>query len=448
MENSNLIKQKNIFKWLFIISLLLLIIASSVLTYFLISKNKQKNDYASALQNSYSRNFNELSSNINEIDVNLSKLLGSSTNKSRQKILLTIWRDCFTAQTNLSNLPIEHQSVEDCLSFVNKLGEYCYFLSNKLVNGQNLTTNDLLVLEELSNYSNSLNHDISLLALNVSNGNFNVLNLGAEGMGENFLSFLDDLKQLTVETPTMIYDGPYSESADEKEILGLSDQVCTVEEASSYLAEVFGVDQNKITFISETNSKFETYNFIVDSNIFAQVTKKGKFLLGFNRETENKEIILDKEEAISKAQEFLSRLGFENMQANWVNVNDGQFMINFAPVMEDVLVYSDLVKVKLSGDGAVCGFEAVSYAYNHTQRTIPDNLISQEEAFEVVDSRLDVKNVRLCIIPKEYENETVAYEFYCSYNDSTYYVYINATNGNEEEIFKVVHDENEGELVI
>lgn len=448
MENSKIIKEKNIFKWLFIVSLVLLTALSGILTYFLVTKNSQKNDYASALRNSYSRNFNELSSNLNEIDVNLSKLVGSSTNTARQKILLTIWRDCFASQTNLSNLPIEHESVEDTMGFVNRLGEYCYFLSTKLINGQMLSVSDLNKIEELSKYSNALSHDISLLALNVSNGNFDVLKISGSGLGDDFLAFLDDLKESAVDTPSMIYDGPYSESADEQEILGLADFTCTQEEAAQYLAEVFQTDIGNVSFISQTSANFETYNFMVNGEIFAQVTQKGKFLLAFNRETSEGSMEIDKEQAISKASQFLTYLGFENMEANWVNAVGGQFMINFAPVENGVLIYSDLIKIKLSGTGQVCGFEAISYAYNHTQRSIPENLISTFEANEVVDSRLNIKNIRLCIIPKQFAPEVLAYEFYCEYNDSTYYVYINATNGREEEIFKVVHDENEGELVI
>lgn len=448
MEKTDLIKRKNLFKWLFIGSLLLLVASSSILTYFLVAGSRENKSYANALQNTYSRNFNELSSNLNEIDVNLSKLVGTSTNLSRQKTLLTIWRDCFACQSNLSNLPIEHESVENTMSFVNKLGEYCYFLSNKLLNGENFTLNDLDSIQQLSDYSNSLNHDISLLALNVSNGNFDVLSIKGTSLGEEFLAFLDDLQKSTVETPSMIYDGPYSESSDEKEILGLENFECTMEEARSYLAEVFKVDESSVNFVSETSSKFVTYNFLISNKTYAQVTKIGKFLLQFNQETNAQEISLDRDQAIERGQEFLKSIGIEGMEANWVNVNNNQFMINYAYVQNGIVCYSDLIKIKLSGNGEVCGYEATSYAYNHTQRVIPEVLISSGEALEIVDSRLDVQNIRLCIIPKEFADEVLAYEVFCTYEGSTYYVYINATNGKEEEIFKVVHDENEGELVI
>ena len=125
MGKVSLEKKKNIFKWLFISSLIVLFVASAILSYFLIKKNEENKSHVGALQNSYSRNFNELSSNLNEIDVNISKLLGESTSKARQKTLITIWRDCFACQTNISNLPIEHESVEATMSFINKLGEYC-----------------------------------------------------------------------------------------------------------------------------------------------------------------------------------------------------------------------------------------------------------------------------------------------------------------------------------
>lgn len=448
MEKTNIEKRKNIYKWLFISFLLLLIAVSGILTYFLIRKNNKSESYVGALQNTYSRNFNELSSNLNEIDVNISKLLGQSTSKARQKTLLTIWRDCFACQTNLASLPIEHESIEGTMSYINKLGEYCYFLSSKLLNGQNLSTSDLETIEKLSVYSNNLNHDISLLALNVSNGNFDVLNVKGNFVSDDFLAFLDDLQTSSVEVPSMIYDGPYSDGADEREIKGLAETECTQDEAQAYLAEIFKVDKNEVVFVSQTTAKFETYNFVVSNSAFAQVTKRGKFLLQFNKETADEEVSIDKDEAVQKAKDFLNYLGFNSVEENWINLNDKIYMINFATTDDGVTCYSDLIKIKLSGGGDVCGFEATNYAYNHTERTAPENLISKSEAMEVVDSRLDILNVRLCIIPKEFAEEVYAYEFYCYYGDSIYYVYINATTGEEEEIFKVVHDENEGELVI
>lgn len=445
-------KAKNAFKILFIVTLALLLVACGVMGYFLTRKSKENNTYATSLQNGYTRNFAELSSTMNEIDVNISKLIASSGLKARQKILLTIWRDCSCAQANLSNLPLEHESISNCLSFVNKLGEYCYFLNNKLITENKFESEVFITLNQLSEFSNSLSHDISLLSMNVSNGNFNILSDFNQPNMADFANFLDSIKTSTVETPSMIYDGPYSDAIDSKEIKGLENFETNVSDAQNYVAEIFKVNANDIKYLGETNSKFSTFNFefmLNGKTAVAQITKQGKFLLQYNSEVTAGQQTVTKEEAIEIGKAFFDNLGIKNMQENWINVGDDEILINFAPVINDVVIYSDLIKIKVcKHTGMLSGFEAASYAYNHTERNLNSAQVSISEARGLVSDKLTINNERLCIIPKEFSDEVLAYEFACTYNDNTYYVYINAETGEEEEIFRVVNDENEGQLVL
>ncbi len=442
-----------VYKTLFIVAVSLLVVTTGLFVGLYIGSQNKSKTYANQLNNSYERNFFELASGLNEIEINLSKLTASTSSVSNQKLLLTVWRDASTAQENISNLPVSHETLKDTLSFVNRLGEYCYALSTKLASGNALSSDDIITIGELQSLCEQLNYDVSLLALNIANRSYNILEnstLGDDGSND-FSSSLEDLTDATVETPTMIYDGPYSESTSNREVKGLSDTECTAGEANEYLKSIF-TEATDITYQGETKGDFETFNFNLtmkdNSSVYAQVTKKGKFLLTFTRSAEYGQSSITKQKCIEIASDFALSLGLENMQGIFVSMGENVGYVNVAPVINDVVIYSDIIKVKINlKNGDILGFEATSYAYNHVSRSNFTPSIAPSEAREKVNSKLTIETTRLAIIPKDYGDEVLAYEFECSLNGYIYYVYINAETGVEEDIFRVVSG-TEGELVM
>ena len=58
-----------------------------------------------------------------------------------------------------------------------------------------------------------------------------------------------------------------------------------------------------------------------------------------------------------------------------------------------------------------------------------------------------VEEVRLALIPKGNDKEVLTHEISGENQDGLYFVYINATTGQEEQIFKVI-DTEQGQLLI
>ena len=82
-----------------------------------------------------------------------------------------------------------------------------------------------------------------------------------------------------------------------------------------------------------------------------------------------------------KAEEFLKGIGYNNMKATYSMAYEGQMVTNFAYEQEGVLIYSDLIKVKLALDnGDIIGLEAQGYLTNHHERDIEKPKISEEES--------------------------------------------------------------------
>ena len=135
------------------------------------------------------------------------------------------------------------------------------------------------------------------------------------------------------------------------------------------------------------------------------------------------------------------------MEPTFFQVYEGVAVISFAAAQGETLLYPDLIKVQLRMDTAqVVGVEARNYLMNHTARGLLTPVLSQEEAREKVGPRLNVESVRLCLIPTD-AGERLCYEFKGDYQGRTYLAYINALDGRQEQLFKVVETETGLEAV-
>ena len=69
-------------------------------------------------------------------------------------------------------------------------------------------------------------------------------------------------------------------------------------------------------------------------------------------------------EDISSGETFLKSLGLDDMKAVWTAKSNGVSVINFAYHQDGVIVYSDLIKIKVE-NGTVTGMESFDYYLNH-----------------------------------------------------------------------------------
>ena len=156
---------------------------------------------------------------------------------------------------------------------------------------------------------------------------------------------------------------------------------------------------------------------------------------------------ISQEEANEKGKQFLTSKGFTNMKETYYLKQEGIVTINYAYSQDGVIIYPDLIKVKVALDnGEVLGIETSGYLNNHAERDVSNVLITSEEAKKNLNSKLEITSERLAIIPTEWKSEILCYEFAGMVNDMQFLVYINAENGREEDIL-VVTDTGNGILV-
>ena len=136
------------------------------------------------------------------------------------------------------------------------------------------------------------------------------------------------------------------------------------------------------------------------------------------------------------------------MSAVWINLSNNVYTINFAVEQNQVIVYPDLIKVRVCAQtGTVIGLEAKSYYTNHVEREINKPTISKQTALEKVSGNIEVKTSRLALVPIGVSSEKLCYEFSGEFDGATYFVYIDALTGKQVEMFKVI-ESTEGKLLM
>lgn len=406
--------------------------------------------YGRELENIYKKNLYELVNNVNSVEVDISKIVATTSLESQQKLLNSIYKSCGEIEVNLNNLPISEDKTKNVTNLYNTLSGYTYSLirANDILTDENLDSLEkmhgscLVVMYDLNNYLNEISYDYNILEdVDFDNGD-GVFN---GGFSE---SNINDSK-----VPTLIYDGPFSDSVVNREIKGLGDVEVSESQAKSIVEDKLkGYEISSIKYIGDTNGKFATYNYQViakdDISLYVQVTKLGGVIISINSNASSGDFDYSEELTKELAQNFGINLGYEDLYPVWIQVLGNIAYVNLAPMVDGVIYYPDLVKVKVDMTRAqVVGLDGTNYCYNHISRDTIAPKVSVDTAKESVGSRLEIVDTNLAIIPNEFVGETFVYEFVCKWKDYQYFVYVDAISGKEVDILRVVKMTN-GNLVV
>lgn len=173
------------------------------------------------------------------------------------------------------------------------------------------------------------------------------------------------------------------------------------------------------------------------------VSQKGGHIVYMNYYREVKEEKINPDQALEIGKKFLEEKGYSNMKETYYMMQSGNIVINYAYMQDDVTVYSDLIKLKIALDnGEILGMELAGYLNCHEERNIDKEIISKEKAKENLNKEIEIMSEGLAIIPTEFLTEILCWEFKGKVDDNEFIVYINAKNGEEEDILMIINTPN------
>lgn len=427
---------------------ILLSIVAIILAVNLYNKNIS---YATVVQNDSDKSLYEVVDKVQNTKIYLAKSLISKEANYSAKTLTHVWREANLAMCYLVMLPIESQEIENTEKFLNQVSEYSYALFNKNMNGQDLTEEDVTKIQELYNYSNDLSNTLTemLEELNKGTLNWEDLKNNTEGSEISEVGDSNIIEQNFHEYTGLIYDGAYSEHITSSEKRGLTGDDISEEDAKKIAEEFIGVDKIKETknngFVENGNIPVYRFEIITneDKTIGISISKKGGHVVFMNYDRDITGENITQQEAIQKGKEYLASKGFENMQETYSTKNNGFITVNYAYKQGNVIIYSDLIKVKIALDnGEIIGIETTGYLNCHYEREIPTKLITAEEASKNISQNVQMEVKGLAMIPTEFNTEVLCYEIKGKVNEIEFLTYVNAQTGKEQDTLILMNTEN------
>lgn len=436
------------------------IVGLSVALYYAETSVRVHETYQRQMDAVYKRAYYDLMDGASDLGVTLRKISVSNSPSMQQSLLYEVWNNAQLAEGNLSVFSTNDDGILKAQQFVNQLGDFSHSLALKIARGEKLSVEDRLTLQKLGEIADVYSNALVKVQQNLDDG----LEMTDMDAMDTFVGAFEEFGEPSFDYPEMIYDGPFSSALDQRRPKGLIGKDITPEIGVGLLKKYLP-NATDIEFVSESEGNIVTLDYslkIAGVDGYAQLAKKGGMLilLTINDEQSSEhdtsisqtgyDMVKDLDNCVmavnqatptcqQKALSFVSALGLENMQVVWSCMTDSECVVNLAPVQNGAVLYPDLVKVKLSRNNAVIGFDSSHYAYNHVQRQIPSPSITAEQARENL-SLTPVSNGKLALIPLRETREVLTYEFECE-SDGTYYVYIDATTGDEVNILYVISDE-------
>ncbi|MCR5809042.1 MAG: germination protein YpeB [Clostridiales bacterium] len=377
----------------------------------------------------------ELGDAVNGMSLSLSKLRATSSREGRILALEDIVRESERAASCEGRLPQPCVNSLGVSAFFTRAGDYARSLSRKLLKGGELDENDTAQLEAMLSACEAVLKDVTG---RIENGG---MPAGTEEFG--FYDEKAEDEPSSPELPALIYDGPFSESAEKAEPYCASMEEGTAEEAERIAEKTAGTE---LVFAGETGGRLPTYDFAsADGAIDVSVTKNGLRPLYFMRSPKgNAEGVPDGEEyeSLKKAAlAFLDSIGYRNMAPSYGEYREGYALISFVWEDRGALVYNDLVKVWLDREtGETIGLDARNYLFCHREREWEAPKLTAEQAKAAVSENVYITRVRLALIPLTPMTEALCWEFTGELEGEQYVIYVNAHTGAEERVFRIVND--------
>lgn len=435
----------------FIISAIALLVAITLLSIFLGISKSNEEKWMTNTEYNYENAYYTLTDSLLNMENNLSKLRVTRTESLVNEMLIDVAMSSQSAVANLTTLSYGGYDLSSAIKYCNQLGDYSKYLAQKVNSGLGLSNEDRKTLDGLYQSTYKLSKALGSVKESLVSGGKIVD--GLNKLNADFVSIAEGLVDGSLKYPSLIYDGAFSDSLTDREVKGLSGEDISSDNQDERIKKILSDYKVKsVNFIGENSNGFESYLYQVnlEGNQIAsvQIAKKGGTVVMWDTSFNAQEPKLTVEEGTLLAEQYISKMGIESMKGVYATVTDGILFVNMCYVENDVVIYPDMIKVKVSlDDGKIVGFEGLNYIYNHTQRQIDTPTVTEGEVRNMDFGGLSIKSIRLALIPLTGGKEALTYEVFGNIDDYNFYIFVDAKTGKEVKVMQVI-DSDEGELLM
>jgi len=407
-----------------------------------------KNQFLTRLENTYQRAFHELSFHMGAIDAELAKASVASTPEQAMIRLSSVWRQAYAAQEKIGQIPLGVVELQNTERFLANLGNAVLSVA---ATGILPTEQERNMLEQLRTQARELSNTLIGVQATVIGNNMRWTALEIQTLSDRaprdsqvagqFRQVEDQVQQF----PEVSF-GEHVNVARPAPIAVTPDPIsmdAALEKARKFVADI-GTNLQVLTQEEVPDAEVPHYTFTFahpagnNRHIVVEVVRNGGRVFQMFNERTPGQPILALADAEQKAWDYLTAKGIENMVLLGIEEWGDSAVFTFCYSESGVLFYPDLLRVRVSQDtGEVLSYEGNGYTMYHYDRPDITERLGSLEAREVLDKSLTVLAEQRVAIFDRRGKEVRCWEFLVERSGERFLIYINAQNGNEENIVRL-----------
>ncbi|MDC3413071.1 germination protein YpeB [Terrihalobacillus insolitus] len=434
-------------RWIAITVLAVSVTATAVWGY---QEHREKNAILIQAENNYQRSFHDLSYHMDLLQDKIGTTLAMDSREQISPQMAEVWRLTSEAQADVSQLPLALLPFNKTEEFLSKIGDFTYRTAVRDLDKEPLTDEEVKYLSSLYDQSGQITKELRKVQNLVLKDNLRWMDVQValasnDKQADN--TIVDGFK--TVEKTVSGFDegnfGPSltGTSRENKPYRFVKGEKLSKEQGEDRARKLFNIKDNINLNITETGkgSDLPIYSASYRSdgkNGYVDLTQKGGNPINLMIDREIGEQKLSLNEGLEKAEAYLKKYDFDDMEAFQSNQYDNLGVFSFIYKQDGVLIYPDSIQIKVALDnGEILGLSAKDYYQNHTEREIKEPKITAEEARDKVNQNVDIQTNQLAIIENDVGEEVLTHSFLGTLNNETYRIFINAQTGVEESVEKL-----------
>ncbi|WP_170270044.1 germination protein YpeB [Heliorestis acidaminivorans] len=441
--------------------------------------------YRMSTENHYQRAFMDLTGHVENMELEMSRVLVSNSPNQAVLGLTDVWRESSQAATDLGQLPMSTLLLSRTNEFVNQTGDYCLTLAQEKVDQNNaLTSDEIRQLSELHRQTVFLRDELRKMSEQIHAGQLAWVDMERESrrqemqQGQRPQNALSSLWNRVIPTEAgqgpeaqappifanfqfveeelqkfspVDYDGQYS-STIKVEPRGLGTGQITQEQALQIAQAFLGPEAlqgHTLHVLGEGKANIDAYSIAASPEndperiaINLDISKQGGHVIWMLSDRSVGNATITRDQAGRVAQEYMDGLGIRNLEVESAEEYTNLAVVTLVPRDENISLYPDKIKVRVAMDNSeVVGYDATAYLTFHHDRNLPEPQLSLDEARQRVSNNVEITGSKLALIAKDNYSEELCWEFRAVRGNQEFLIYINAQNGKEEQIYRVINTE-------
>ncbi|MDR0884741.1 MAG: germination protein YpeB [Oscillospiraceae bacterium] len=359
--------------------------------------------------------------------------------------LINVVENAVAARLMLEEFSSEDFS--DLCRILRQTSDFAQSLGRTVAAGQALTSAERENLRTLADFSARLARQLTFLSGAVLAGEVTLGEATAATEKIPLPALRDELPKLMTALegmPKLIYDGPFSDSTEDKAESESANAV-SKDSAAATAADFLHTTVVQLRSLDEQNTPYPAYCFYLNGRS-VKVSKSSGRITELSQAVHVGVVQISDDEGIQAAATFLAQLGYGQLQNVSARDTDGVRTYVFVPTQAGVRLYPDGVKVSVSlADGAVVGLDASAWVLGGRTRRLPAPALSASDALAHVPEGMQSQSApRLALIPQG-KAELLCWELRCRNTAADCLLYVDAQTGAQVDVLLVT--ENEGTLV-